>query len=219
MISSARKGITIKAKHAAIEFKGHKINIIDTPGHADFGGEVERTLNMADGCLLIVDAQEGPMPQTKFVLRKALAVGLKPILVINKIDKKFADSAKALDKVNDLFLELATDETQLDFPVFYAVGREGKAFPELPSGDIGEADGTIEPLLDAVIEHVPAPIGDDSGDFQMLITTLDFDSHIGRLLVGRINRGQIKLKDNVVVIENEEPGARRVKGQVKKFID
>src|SRR5260221_8152368 len=121
------KGITIKAKNIAIRYKDYKINIIDTPGHADFGGEVERTLNMADGCLLLVDAQEGPMPQTKFVLKKALELGLKPMVVINKIDKKFANPKKVLDRLHDLFLLLATDVDQLDFPVYYAIGREGKA--------------------------------------------------------------------------------------------
>src|SRR5690606_21943322 len=118
------KGITIKAKNISIRYKDYKINIIDTPGHADFGGEVERTLNMADGCILLVDAQEGPMPQTKFVLKKALELGLRPLLVINKIDKKFANPEKVLDKVNDLFLNLATDPEQLEFPVFYAIGRQ-----------------------------------------------------------------------------------------------
>jgi GTP-binding protein len=194
------KGITITAKEASVFYKGYKINVIDTPGHADFGGEVERTLNMADGCLLIVDAQEGPMPQTKFVLRKALEAGLRPIVVINKIDKQYANPKKTLAEINDLFLNLATDAEQLEFPVFYAIGREGKAFKELPAGDLtkaAEVPGNIFPLLDAVIEYGPAPIGDSTGHLQMLVTTLDHDAHLGRLLVGRISRGTIRLKDNM----------------------
>ncbi len=206
-----QKGITIKAKHASVMYKEHKINIVDTPGHADFGGEVERTLNMADGCLLIVDAQEGPMPQTKFVLKQALKTGLKPILVINKIDKEYANPAKALDKVNDLFLELAESDDQLDFPVFYAVGRDGKAFSEMPTGDIATTEGDISPLLDAIIDNVPAPKGDPAASVQMLITTLDFDPHLGRLLVGRINRGQVSLKQNLLVLDGE----KQLRGQVK----
>lgn len=206
-----QKGITIKAKHASVIYNDHKINIVDTPGHADFGGEVERTLNMADGCLLIVDAQEGPMPQTKFVLKQALKTGLRPIVVINKIDKEYANPDKALDKVNDLFLELAENEEQLDFPVFYAVGRDGKAFKEMPAGNIAEQAGDITPLLDAIIETIPAPKGDQNEPLQMLITTLDFDPHLGRLLVGRINRGEIKMKQNLVVLDDE----KQIKGQVK----
>src|SRR3972149_9393815 len=130
------KGITITAKNISVFYKDYKINIIDPPGHADFGGEVERTLNMADGCLLLIDAQEGPMPQTEFVLKKALELKLKPIVVINKIDKKFANVPKVLDRLHDLFLKLATDPDQLDFPVFYAIAREGKVFTELPAGDL-----------------------------------------------------------------------------------
>lgn len=215
------KGITIKAKNVAINYKDYKINIIDTPGHADFGGEVERTLNMADGCLLIVDAQEGPMPQTKFVLKKALELGLTPIVVVNKIDKSYANPAKALDKVNDLFLTLATDESQLDFPVFYAVGRAGKAFAELPSGDLtkaGEMEGNIQPLLDAIVEHIPAPTGNDNEPLQMQVTSLDFDPHLGRFLIGKIKRGTMHVRDNVTVIHSPEPGAKQDKGQVKSIM-
>lgn len=212
------KGITIKAKHASIFYGDYKINIIDTPGHADFGGEVERTLNMADGCILIVDAQEGPKPQTKFVLKKAFELGLKPIVVVNKIDKKFASPKKVLEKVNDLFLDLVTDMDQLEFPVFYAVGRDGKAFSELPEGDISKVDGTIEPLLQAIVDNVPAPTGDESGDFQMLITTLDFDPHIGRLLIGKVTRGSIELKDSITAINAKEEKNEQVKGNVKSIM-
>jgi GTP-binding protein len=208
-----QKGITIKAKNASITYKDYKINIIDTPGHADFGGEVERTLNMADGCLLVVDAQEGPMPQTKIVLARAMKTGLKPIVVINKIDKEYANPKKVLDKVNDLFLELATTDEQLDFPVFYAVGREGKAFAEMPTGDIASQPGDISVLLDAIIEHIPAPTPLPGEGLQMLITTLDFDPHLGRLLVGKISRGGVSLKDNVVVLDGE----KQLKGQVKSL--
>lgn len=212
------KGITIKAKNIAINYKDYRINIIDTPGHADFGGEVERTLNMADGVLLIVDAQEGPMPQTKFVLKKALELGLKPVVVINKIDKSFANPAKALDKVNDLFLTLATEDSQLDFPVFYAIGRAGKAFAQLPEGDLtksGELPGNIQPLLDAIVDHIPAPTGDANEPLQMLITSLDFDNHLGRFLIGKVKRGTIRVRDNVVIVHGPEEGAKQEKGQIK----
>ncbi|MCA9378933.1 GTP-binding protein, partial [Candidatus Dojkabacteria bacterium] len=212
------KGITITAKTASVMYEGYKINIIDTPGHADFGGEVERTLNMADGCLLIVDAQEGPMPQTKFVLKKALETGLRPIVVINKIDKQYAAPAKTLDKINDLFLALAKDPEQLEFPIFYAIGREGKAFTEMPEGDLATTPGDIKPLLDGIIEHVPAPVGDESGPFQMLITSLDFDSHMGRMLIGRINRGKVSLKDQLAAVHGQEVGAVQDKGQVKSIL-
>lgn len=207
------KGITIKAKHASVIYKDVKINIIDTPGHSDFGGEVERTLNMADGCLLVVDAQEGPMPQTKFVLKKALETGLKPIVVINKIDKPYADPAKALDKVNDLFLSLVDNLDQLDFPVFYAVGRDGKAFTDIPE-DIQNTEATIEPLLRAIVEKIPSPTGNENEPFQMLITTLDYDAHLGRLLVGKIRRGKIKVKNSLAVVDD---GQVRQKGQVKNI--
>src|ERR1700744_367699 len=149
------RGITITAKVTAVQHNDYRINIIDTPGHADFSGEVERTLNMADGCLLIVDAQEGPMPQTKFVLEKALEGGLKPIVIINKIDKPAARIKEVEDELADLFLELAVHEDQLHYPVYYAVGRAGKSWTTPPSDF--EGDGNLEPIFDAIIEHVPAP--------------------------------------------------------------
>jgi len=207
------KGITILAKNIAIMYKEYKINIIDTPGHADFGGEVERTLTMADGCLLLVDAQEGTMPQTKFVLKKALELGLKPIVVINKIDKKFANAKKALDKVNDLFLQLATDMSQLDFPVFYAIGREGKVWNEMPEGDLTIANsiqGDIRPLLDGIVESIPAPTTEE-GTFQMQIASIEQDSHQGKFLVGKIKRGKVKIGDSVVVLLKDQ----KVSGKVK----
>ena len=201
------KGITITAKNISIHYKDYKINIIDTPGHADFGGEVERTLNMADGCILLVDAQEGPMPQTKFVLKRALELGLRPIVLINKIDKKFANPAKVIERVNDLFLTLATDADQLEFPILYAIGREGKAFKQLPQGDLSIAnsiEGNIEPLLETIIEHIPAPIGDKDLPFQMQITSLEYDPHVGRYLIGKINRGTVRIDDSVIIVKPKE---------------
>lgn len=194
------RGITILAKNTAIYYKNYKINIIDTPGHADFSGEVERTLNMADGALLIIDAQEGPMPQTKFVLKKALELGLKIIVVINKIDKPLADINKTIDKTHDLFLELATHTDQLDFPTIYAIGREGKASKNLD--EVVNAQ-TLEPILDEIISFVPAPKVEE-GDFQMVVTSLDFDSHKGKHIIGRIRRGNLVKNQPLVLLgEND----------------
>ena len=190
------RGITILAKNTAIYYKNCKINIIDTPGHADFSGEVERTLNMADGALLIIDAQEGPMPQTKFVLKKALQLGLKIIVIINKIDKNLADVDKAVHKTSDLFLELATHHDQLDFPVFYAIGREGKAAKK-PEDVLSATD--LEPILNEIVEYIPAPKV-ETGDFQMVVTSLDYDSHKGKHLIGRIKRGNLKKGQALVLI-------------------
>ncbi len=215
------KGITIKAKNASVYYKEFKVNIIDTPGHADFGGEVERTLNMAEGCLLLVDAQEGPMPQTKFVLKKALELGLKPIVVVNKIDKKNADPRRALSRVQDLFLQLATDPDQLDFPVFYAIGREGMVFTELPAGDLTDPkklSGNIFPLLDEIISRVPAPEGDPNGPFQMQVTSMEYDNHQGRYLIGKIKRGSVKLDDPVVLVHGQEADAKKESGRIKKIL-
>ncbi|MDO8443994.1 MAG: translational GTPase TypA [bacterium] len=184
------RGITILAKNTAINYKGAKINIIDTPGHADFGGEVERTLSMADGAILLIDAQEGPMPQTKFVLKKAFGLGLKIIVVINKIDKINADIPKTIDKTYDLFLELATEDVQLEFPIYYAVGRNGKAWDELPVDENVGAD--LSPILDGIIEHIPAPEKNDEAPFQMLISALDYDSFIGKHAIGKIKNGIVK---------------------------
>ncbi|MBN1618421.1 GTP-binding protein [Candidatus Dojkabacteria bacterium] len=195
------RGITITAKNTSIPYKGFKINIIDTPGHADFGGEVERTLGMANGCLLIVDAHEGVMPQTKFVLKRALEQGLKIIVVINKIDKKLANPAKTHSQIQDLFLELATDPIQLDFKTFYAIGREGKVFDILPDVKAPEfaqkkADTLI--LLDEIINSIPAPSGDPNAPLQMQVSSIGFDQHYGRLLIGRVNNGVINVGDNLV---------------------
>ena len=181
------RGITILAKNTAITYKDTKINIIDTPGHTDFSGEVERTLNMADGAILVIDAQEGPMPQTKFVLKKALELGLRLIVVINKIDKRDARIEEAIDKTGDLFLDLATDASQLDFPVYYAVGREGKTWIEAPGNHTETAD--LTPIFEAILEHVPPPEADLEGPFQMLVSSLDWDSFQGKYAIGRIKRG------------------------------
>lgn len=207
------KGITIKAKNISIQYKDYKINIIDTPGHADFGGEVERTLNMADGCLLLVDAQEGPMPQTKFVLKKALELGLKPILVINKIDKPFANPAKALSKVQDLFLHLVSDMDQLDFPVYYAIGRDGKVFAEMPA-DPTNTPATAEVLLEGIVKYIPEPSGDVNGPFQLQVAAIDYDPHSGRYLIGKIRRGIVKQGDSVVLLNK----GKEIAGKVKKLL-
>jgi len=191
------KGITIMAKNTAVIYRGVKINIIDTPGHADFSGEVERVINMADGCLLLVDSIEGPMPQTKFVLRQALAKGLKPIVVINKIDRHSSQIAEVLKLTENLFLELATSADQLDFPVLYASAAEGTAVKEL------NTEGKdIAPLFECILERVPPP-QIESGPFQMLVSNLDYDSHKGKIAIGRIWRGKIVARDPVVCLSND----------------
>ena len=186
------KGITIMAKNTAVEFRGVKINIIDTPGHADFSGEVERVINMADGCLLLVDAVEGPMPQTAFVLRKAFEKGLKPIVVLNKIDRENARVAEVLKLTQDLFLELATSADQLDFPVVYASGKQGTA-----TKDLSVPGKDIMPIFDVILEKVPPP-QIENGPFQMLVSNLDYDTHKGRIAIGRVWRGKVSPHDQVV---------------------
>ncbi len=193
------RGITILAKNCSIFHNQVKINIIDTPGHADFSGEVERTLSMADGALLIVDAQEGPMPQTRFVLKKALELNLKIIVVINKIDKKLARIQVVKDKIETLFLDLAANETQLDFPILYAIGREGKVFSELTDPS---APGNVFPLIEAIINYIPAPQVQVDKPFKMLVSSLDYDPHKGRLLIGKISQGQLKRGDQVVLAQS-----------------
>lgn len=195
------RGITITAKVTAVQHGEYRINIIDTPGHADFSGEVERTINMADGCLLIVDAQEGPMPQTKFVLGKALAAGLKPIVVINKIDKPGARIQEVEDEIADLFLELAVHDSQLHYPVYYAVGRNGKAWKTLP--DNSEAAGDLEVIFDAIIADIPAPEVQLDAPFQMLVTALAWDSYKGKYAIGRIAAGKVRAGDQVVLCKKD----------------
>ncbi len=198
------RGITILAKNTAITYRGIKINIIDTPGHADFGGEVERVLNMADGCLLLVDAAEGPMPQTRFVLQKAFQVGLKPIVVINKIDRKDARPEEVLSMTQDLFLDLATRDDQLDFPVLYAIGREGIAKRSL------DDDSTdLQPLFETIIETVPAPQVDVDAPVQMLVTTLDYDDYKGKYAIGRVHRGTFKTGQALMLIDREGKQSRQ----------
>jgi GTP-binding protein len=206
------RGITITAKITAVTHDDYRINIIDTPGHADFGGEVERTLNMADGCILIVDAQEGPMPQTKFVLTKALALNLKPIVVINKIDKPGSRISEVEDELADLFLELAVHEDQLHYPIYYAIGREGKAWKEVPTDPSADADLTV--IFDGIISDVPAPTVQPDEPFQMLVTALSWDSFQGKYAVGRITRGHITTGTPVAVCKKDGSTA---KGKIDKI--
>ncbi|MDO8751623.1 MAG: translational GTPase TypA [Dehalococcoidia bacterium] len=189
------KGITILSKNTAITYKDVKINIIDTPGHADFSGEVERVLNMADGCLLVVDAVDGPMPQTRFVLKQAFEKRLKPIVVINKIDRPQARPQWVAEMVQDLFLEMVTDASQLDFPILYSAAKVGYALRQL-----GDTPKSMAPLFDAILEYVPAPVGDAEGGFQLLVAAISYDSHLGQIGVGRIARGRVSLGDQVVRI-------------------
>lgn len=197
----SERGITITAKQTSIYHGDYKINIIDTPGHADFSGEVERTLNMADGVILVVDAQEGPMPQTKFVLSKALELGLKPIVVVNKIDKPARRITEVNDEVSDLFLELATNDDQLLYPTYYAIGRDGKAWPEVPENP--EADANFEPIFDAIIDEIPAPKVELEGDFQLLVTSLTYDNFLGKYAIGRISRGKVKSGEQIALIKRD----------------
>ena len=200
------RGITITAKQTSIHYGDYKINIIDTPGHADFSGEVERTLNMADGVILVVDAQEGPMPQTKFVLSKALELGLKPLVVMNKIDKPARRITEVADEVSDLFLELATNDDQLMYPTYYAIGRDGKAWVEVPENPEGPAD--FKPIFESIINEIPAPKVEVEGDFQLLITSLAYDNFLGKYAIGRITRGKVKAGEQIALIKRN--------GEVKK---
>ncbi|HEY6736464.1 MAG TPA: translational GTPase TypA [Candidatus Saccharimonadia bacterium] len=197
------RGITISAKTIAVNHNGYKINIIDTPGHADFSGEVERTLNMADGCLLIVDAQEGPMPQTKFVLTRALHLGLKPVVIINKIDKRDQRAAEVVTEIEHLFLDLAVSDDQLEFPVYYAIGRDGKSWDHLPSAEEIDAPANLDVIFDAIINDIPAPRVQADGPFQMLVTSLAWDSYQGKYAIGRIQRGNIKAGQNLSYIHRD----------------
>lgn len=199
------RGITITAKQTAVYYKGYKINIIDTPGHADFSGEVERTLNMADGVLLVVDAQEGPMPQTKFVLKKALDLKLKPVVIINKIDKPAARIEEVKDEISDLFLELATDESQLNYPIYFAIARDGRA------GKTTDLDNDLHVIFDSIINDIPSPKIDEAEEkgLQMLVASLAADNYLGKYAIGKIFRGKVKHGQTVKVMkttfENGEP--------------
>ncbi|HEY0969974.1 MAG TPA: translational GTPase TypA [Gemmatimonadales bacterium] len=199
------RGITILAKNTSVRWRNTKINIVDTPGHADFGGEVERILRMVDGVLLVVDAFDGPMPQTRFVLRKALALGRTPIVVINKIDRPGADPMRVHDEVLDLLIELEADEAQLEAPVVYASGREGIATMDLDTPPVN-----LHPLFDAILEHVPPPPSETEGPLQMLVSTIDYSPYLGRLGIGRVERGTIVLGEQVMLlpVETDRPSTR-----------
>ncbi len=192
------RGITILAKNASVSYRGVRINIIDTPGHADFSGEVERVMNMADGCLLLVDAVDGPMPQTTYVLRQALQQDVKPLVVINKIDRPEARVGEVLNLVQDLFLELATDAEQLDFPVLYTSAKQGYATldPDRPGTD-------MQPLFDAILDAVPPPAGDPDAPLQMLVAALDYDNYLGQVAVGRVTNGTLRLRENVALVARD----------------
>jgi GTP-binding protein len=189
------RGITILSKNTSIRWREHKVNVVDTPGHADFGGEVERILRMVDGVLILVDAFDGPMPQTRFVTRKALALGLQPIVVINKIDRDGADPLRVHDEVLELFMELDADEAQLNAPFLYAAAREGYAITEL-----GDERVNLTPLFEAILDHVPAPPGDALQPFQMLVSTIDHSPYLGRLAIGRVERGTVKVGDPILLL-------------------
>ena len=197
------KGITILAKNTSVMYHDTKINIIDTPGHADFSGEVERVINMADGALLIVDAAEGVLPQTQFVLEKALEQNIPVIVVVNKIDRKDARPKEVLREIEELFLHIAHHEGHLDFPVLFAVGREEKSWESLPSDPNAKAD--LEPLFEAILRHVPPPDGEPNAPFKMLVTTLDFDSHKGKFAIGKISQGTVKKGDNLLILDENTP--------------
>jgi GTP-binding protein len=192
------RGITILSKNTAVRFGDTLINIVDTPGHADFGGEVERVLGMVDGCLLIVDANEGPMPQTRFVLRKALEKGLRPIVVVNKIDRPQADPYGAIDKVLDLFLELGADDDQCDFPYLFASGLSGFA-----KADLEDESEDMRPLFEAILRHVPPPVGDPEKPLQLQVTTLDYSDYLGRIIIGRIHNGTIQMGQQAALVKED----------------
>jgi GTP-binding protein len=189
------RGITILAKNTAVQYRDTLINIVDTPGHADFGGEVERVLGMVDGCLLIVDANEGPMPQTRFVLKKALEKGLRPIVLVNKIDRPQADPHGAIDKVLDLFLELGADDDQCEFPYLFASGLSGFAIDHLDDEPVD-----MKPLFEAFLRHVPPPVGDPDKQLQLQVTTLDYSDYLGRIVIGRIHNGKIQMGQQAALV-------------------
>lgn len=195
------RGITILSKNTSINYFDTKINIIDTPGHADFGGEVERVLKMVDGVLLIVDAREGPMPQTRFVLKKALSFNLKAVVVINKIDRPDARPNEVIDEVLDLFIELDANDDQLEFPVIFASSKEGIAYE-----DLDKPNGNLQPLFETILNKVPAPVGDENGPLQLLISNISFDEYVGRIAIGRIERGIVKMGQQVSICKEGTKG-------------
>lgn len=205
------RGITILAKCTSVEWNDHRINIVDTPGHADFGGEVERILSMVDGVVLLVDASEGPMPQTKFVTSKALKLGLRPIVVVNKVDKPDARPFEVQDEVFDLFAALDADDDQLDFPTLFASGRDGWASPDPDAGT-----GDLKPLLECIVERVPAPSVEADGDFKMLVTTLEADPFLGRILTGRVLSGSVTQNQSIKALSRD--GKTIETGRVQKIL-
>ena len=204
------RGITILSKNTAVDYEGIRINIVDTPGHADFGGEVERVLGMVDGCLLIVDANEGPMPQTRFVLKKALEKGLRPIVFVNKIDRARVDPEQAVDKVLDLFLELGADDDQCDFPYLFGSGMGGYAKPDMKT----DSDN-MQPLFEAILRHVPPPVGDPEKPLQLQVTTLDYSDFLGRIMIGRIHNGTIRANQPVALLRDDGSVKR---GRISKLL-
>lgn len=204
------RGITILSKNTAVHYGETLINIVDTPGHADFGGEVERVLGMVDGCILIVDANEGPMPQTRFVLKKALEKGLRPIVVVNKIDRPQADPFGAIDKVLDLFLELGADDDQCEFPYLFASGLSGFA-----KNDLEDEGVDMKPLFDAILNHVPAPVGDPTKPLQVQVTTLDYSDYLGRIIIGRIHNGTVHSGQQAALMKED---GSIVKGKITKLL-
>ena len=204
------RGITILSKNTAINYKGTKINIIDTPGHADFGGEVERVLKMVDGVLLLVDAQEGVMPQTKFVVKKALNLGIRPIVIVNKIDKPASEPDRVVDEVFDLFVAMGASDFQLDFPVVYAAARDGYAIKNL-----NDEKKNLEPLFEAILEFVPAPSGNSDNPLQMQIFTLDYDNYVGKIGIARVFNGRVKKNENVMLAKSN---GEKEKGRITKLI-
>ncbi|MDR2100048.1 MAG: translational GTPase TypA [Campylobacteraceae bacterium] len=204
------RGITILSKNTSITYKDYKINIIDTPGHADFGGEVERVLKMVDGVLLLVDAQEGVMPQTKFVVKKALGFGLQPIVVINKIDKPAADPERVVNEIFDLFVALDANDKQLDFPVIYAAARDGYA-----KKNMSDKNENFEPLFEVITTHVPSPSGKDENPVQVQIFTLDYDNYVGKIGIARVFNGTVKKNQNVMLAKAD---GERINGRISKLI-
>jgi GTP-binding protein len=208
------RGITILAKNCAVTWQGTHINIVDTPGHADFGGEVERALSMVDGVVLLIDAQEGPMPQTRFVTKKALALGLKPIVVVNKVDKPGSRPDYVINAAFELFDKLGATEDQLDFPVVYASGLNGWAAEGRPEGEQWGPD--MSALFDTVLDHVPAHEGDPDAPLQLQISSLDYSTFVGRIGVGRINAGTLKAPMDVLVMEG--PDGKAYKGRINQVL-
>ena len=213
------RGITILSKNTAVEYNDYRINIVDTPGHADFGGEVERVLKMVDGVLLIVDAFDGPMPQTSFVLRKTLEKHLQPIVIINKIDRSDARPAEVLDLVYELFIELDATDEQIDFPVLYASAKGGAAFTELPEKVTSEliANSSIEPIFQTIIDKIPEPTGSADADFQMLVSNSVYDPYLGRSAVGKIENGFVSNKQEVVIVNRHDP-RKKILGKIGRLM-